>query len=242
MRTASSPALVIRGRDVELAAIGGQLDRARSGVGAVVLLEGGAGMGKTRLLAEAERMARRLSFRVVTGGGDPGERVVEMSALMGALGDGPHSLIDVSVLRDLGATTEQRYWLLHDLGRLLERAAGKGPILVALDDVHWADQGTASGLRTLPSRLREAPIMWMFAFRANEGSAEIRRAVKDLQREGAERLVLEPLPEEAVAQVARDVMQAEPEASVLEIARGARGSPFVLVELLSGLRQEGLCG
>jgi DNA-binding CsgD family transcriptional regulator len=240
MRTASSPARVIRGRDVELAALGVELDRARSGVGAVVLVEGGAGMGKSRLLAEADRMARRLSFRVVTGAGDPGERVVEMSALMGALGGGPDSLLDVSVLRDLGATTEQRYWLLHDLGRLLEQAARNGPILVALDDVHWADQGTASGLRTLPSRLREAPIIWMFAFRPNDGSAEIRRAVTDLQRGGAKRLVLEPLAEEAVAQVARDVMQAEPEASVLEIARGAGGSPFVLVELLSGLRQEGL--
>lgn len=230
---------LIRGRDVELAAVGVQLDRIRAGVGAVVLVEGGAGMGKSRLLAEAGRMARRLSFRVVTGAADPGESVVEMAALMAALGGGPDSVIDISALRDLGAP-EQRYWLLHDLARLLEQAAENGPILVALDDVHWADKGTASGLRTLPSRLREAPIMWLITFRSSEGSAEIRGAVSHLHREGAEWLRLEPLAEAAVAQIARDVMQAEPEASVLEIARGARGSPFVLVELLLGLRQEGL--
>jgi len=61
---ATSPAPVVRGRDAELASIGVQLDRVRSGAGAVVLVEGEAGMGKSRLLAEAVRVARRLAFRV----------------------------------------------------------------------------------------------------------------------------------------------------------------------------------
>ena len=50
---ATSPTPVVRGRDAELASIGVQLDRVRSGAGAVVLVEGEPGMGKTRLLAEA---------------------------------------------------------------------------------------------------------------------------------------------------------------------------------------------
>src|SRR5258707_14777755 len=45
---ATSPAPVVRGRDAELASIGVQLDRVRSGAGAVVLVEGAPGMGKTR--------------------------------------------------------------------------------------------------------------------------------------------------------------------------------------------------
>ena len=231
---------VVRGRDRQLAMIGETLDRVRSGEGAVLLVEGRAGMGKSRLLAETERMARRLSFRVVKGGANPGESVVEMAALMGTLADGPDPVIDLAELRDLGAAPEQRYWLLHDVAGVLAQAVADGPLLVALDDVHWADNGTAAGLRLLPARLRAAPIMWLIAFRSNEGSAEIRGALTHLQREGAERLVLDPLNEDAVAQVARDVMQAEPDASVLEIARGAQGSPFVLVELLTGMRQEGL--
>jgi hypothetical protein len=52
---------------------------------------------------------------------------------------------------------------------------------------------------------------------------------------GAERLVLEPLDEAAVAHVARDVMQAEPDETLLRMAGEAGGNPFLLVELLEGL-------
>jgi DNA-binding CsgD family transcriptional regulator len=231
---------VLRGRDRELSVVGEMLDRARSGEGGVLLVEGRAGMGKSRLLAEAQRMAQRLSFTVANGAADPAESVVEMAALLDALADGADAVIDLSELRDHAAAPEQRFWLLHDVARLLKQKAADPPLLVALDDVHWADTGTASGLRTLPSRLREAPIMWLIAYRSNEGSAEIRNALTHLRRDGAELVVLDALSEDAVAEVARDVMQAEPEASVLEIARGALGSPFVLVEMLAGLRQEGL--
>ena len=57
---------------------------------------------------------------------------------------------------------------------------------------------------------------------------------------GAERFVLEPLSLAAVAEVARDVMQAEPDESLLRVAGQAGGNPFLLVELLEGLREEGL--
>ena len=77
------------GRDAQLAALGEQFDRARSGVGTVVLVEGDAGMGKTRLLDEAAIMARRRRFRVGTCAADPGDRMVELATLMGALFDGP---------------------------------------------------------------------------------------------------------------------------------------------------------
>jgi DNA-binding CsgD family transcriptional regulator/tetratricopeptide (TPR) repeat protein len=231
---------IVRGRDRELAQLGEGLDQVRSGHGAVTLVEGSAGMGKSRLLEEAGRMARRLSFRVVMGGADPGSSVVEMAALMGALADGPTPVIDPSDLRDLGAAPEQRYWLLHDLQRLLEQAVADEPLLVALDDVQWADTGTAAGLRALPIQLRDVPLMWVIAFRPDQGSAEVQEALARLERGGAERLVLGPLDQDAVAQVAGDVMRAEPDAHVLEVARDAQGSPFVLVELLSGMREEGL--
>src|ERR1700759_3009227 len=78
---------VVRGRDAELASIGVQLDRVRLGVGALVLIDGEPGMGKTRLLGEAARVARRLAFRVGAGAADPGGEVVELAPLMTALFD-----------------------------------------------------------------------------------------------------------------------------------------------------------
>src|SRR3954452_8086129 len=90
----TSPALVVRGRDAELASIGVQLDRVRSGTGAVVLVEAEPGMGKTRLLAEAARLARRLGFRVGAGAAEPGAEVVELAPLMTALFDGSQPLLE----------------------------------------------------------------------------------------------------------------------------------------------------
>jgi len=59
MELATSLGGVVRGRDDELAALGSELDRVRAGVGAVVLIAGRTGMGKSRLLAEAARIAER---------------------------------------------------------------------------------------------------------------------------------------------------------------------------------------
>jgi hypothetical protein len=62
MALASAFSTTIRGRDAELAALGDQLARVRSGSGSVLLIEGAAEMGKSRLIAEGVRMAERLSL------------------------------------------------------------------------------------------------------------------------------------------------------------------------------------
>ncbi len=64
-----APNETVRGRDAELTVLGQHLDELLSGVGTVVLVEGGAGMGKSRLLGEVAGMAGRLSIRVGSGVG-----------------------------------------------------------------------------------------------------------------------------------------------------------------------------
>jgi DNA-binding CsgD family transcriptional regulator len=240
MRQAAFPGLIARGRDAELAILGSQLARVRSGVGAVLLMEGGAGMGKSRLLEEGARIAGRMSFRVGSGAAEPGEGIVALASLMEALFGGDPPLLDRSVLRDLHALPEQRYWLLQDLQALLERAALEGPMLVCLDDQHWADSGTAAALRALPSRLRALPIGWMIAFRPEQGSGRLLSAIEYLERDGAEKIELGPLDETAVLQVAVDTLEAEPDDALRVLMSGAHGSPFLVTELLAGLRDEEL--
>jgi DNA-binding CsgD family transcriptional regulator len=197
-------------------------------------------MGKTRLLTEASRVARRLAFRVGVGAAEPGAGVVELAPLMTALFDGADPLLDRSGLPELHSLPEQRYWLLQDLQAMLERAALGGPLLISLDDVQWSDSGTAAALRALPVRVAGVPVAWIFAFRPGQGTAQLLSALEHLDHSGAERIVLGPLDDDAVAQVAEDVMDAEPDAALLDLVRGAGGSPFVLTELLSGLRDEEL--
>jgi hypothetical protein len=61
-----------------------------------------------------------------------------------------------------------------------------------------------------------------------------------LEGQGAAKIVLGPLDQSGVAQMAADVLGAEPDSELLRMAERPAGSPFLLVELLSGLREEGL--
>jgi hypothetical protein len=103
------------------------------------------------------------------------------------------------------------------------------PLLVFLDDLQWADSGTVAALRTLPPRLISLPIGWVLATRPDRGPGQLRGVVEYPAGEGADRLVLEPLSQAAVAQVASEVMQAEPDESLLLMADEAGGNPFLLV-------------
>ncbi len=197
-------------------------------------------MGKTRLLGEVAAMARRLSIRFGGGVADPGDTVVQMSVLMEALFEGPSPILERSALGDAHASPEQRYWLLQDLEALLEGAALNDPLLICLDDVQWADSGTAAALRALPSRLTTLPIGWVIALRPAQGSPQVRGALDFLEGQGAAKITLGPLDQAGVARMAADVLGAEPGLELLRMAERPAGSPFLLVELLSGLREEGL--
>ncbi len=228
------------GRDAQMAALGEELDRARSGVGTVVLVEGDAGMGKTRLLDEAAIMARRRRFRVGACAADPGDRMVELATLMGALFDGPDPVLDRAELPDLHGLPEQRYWLLQDVRGLLERAALKTALVICLDDLQWTDGGTVAALRALPRRLATVPVAWILAFRPGPGPGRLYSALGYLEHSGAEKMVLGPLDSTAVKQVTAGVLQAEPDGDLLRMAERAGGNPFFLVEMLWGLREEQL--
>ncbi len=231
---------MVRGRDAELTLFGQHLDQLLSGTGTVVVVEGGAGMGKSRLLVEVAAMARRLSIRVGSGVADPADTVVQLSVLMEALFEGPSPILERTALGDTHASPEQRYWLLQDLETLLERAALDAPLLVCLDDLQWADSGTSAALRALPARLATVPIGWVIAVRPAQGSPQLRSALECLESNGAAKIVLGPLAQAGVAEVAADLLGAGPDSELLKMAERAGGSPFLLVELLSGLREEEL--
>jgi len=230
----------LRGRGDELASLRHHLDRLRNGTGTSWLLEGAPGLGKSRLVEQAAAAARDSGFAVGHGVAQPGDAAVELAVLMDALFGGPEPVLERSALTDSHASREQRYWLLQDIQALLEQAALRRPILICLDDLQWADSGTRAAIRTLPAWLASLPVGWMLAFRPVEAGSDLDRAVAELLRDGAERTVLEPLEMAAVAEVIADVLGAAPDEELLALAEGMRGNPFVLLELLAGLREDDL--
>ena len=233
----SSP---IRGRDEQLDMITGFLQRVRAGVGGVAIIEGAAGLGKTRLLAAARATARTLSFRTGLGAAEPGHSPVELAVLMEALFGGADSLVERTALGSRDRSREEPFWLLQDVQTLMERAALRQPLLVCLDDVQWADAGCGFALRMLTQWLASLPVAWLIAVRPDQGVPQIRRALAELTTAGATTIRLTPLTASAVAEVAADVLGAPAGGDLLRTLADVQGNPFLVVDLLAGLREENL--
>jgi DNA-binding CsgD family transcriptional regulator len=228
----------LRGRAAEVAAIGARLDEVRSGVGSVIIIEGRAGLGKTRLLETCASMAAERSFRVGRGVAEPHRRAAGLDVLFDALFSGDDPLIAPDALSDLHASPEQGFWLLQDIQALIEKAALRDPLLICLDDLHWAGDACAAAMRQLPEQLAALPVGWVMAFRPNQGSPLLQSAKEQMEDEGAEVIRLGVLGREAVREIATDVLGAEPDYELLQKADQVGGDPFLLVEFFRGLQDE----
>jgi DNA-binding CsgD family transcriptional regulator len=238
--TITTTATALHGRDSELTVLREALSSLRSGRGVVIVIEGSPGIGKSRLLAEVVGMEGRPWARVGLGEADPSEAGVELAPLLRALFDGAAPPLRRSSLPAARGGPEQRYWLVQDLESLLESASAVAPLVVCLDDLQWADNGTLAALRALPARLASVPVAWILAARPVQPGTTLADVVEQLTSQGARRITLEPLTPSAVAGLASEVMQATPDTALLELAKDAAGNPFFLVELLRGLREERL--
>ena len=205
----------------------------------MMVVEGSAGLGKTRLLDECVSMARELSFRVGRGTAEPG-RAIELGALFDALFEGEPPLADRRALDDGHASSEFLFWLLQDVQSIIEEAALKDPVLICLDDLHWGGTSLSFALRHLTQSLSSLPVAWVMAFRPDQGPHQVQLAAIELIESGAELIRLGPLDREAVAQVAADVLGAEADEELLEKAARVQGNPFLLVEFFRGLQDDRL--
>ncbi|WP_347269166.1 AAA family ATPase [Streptomyces sp. CB01881] len=228
----------VRGRETELAFVEARLDALARGEGGIVRVEGPAGIGRTRILAEASASARRRGMRVFQGAADPDEQFVPLGLLLEGLLCGEDPLPGAARLRDLATAPGQRFWLLQELGDRLKEASRHGPLLIVLDDLQWCDDLTLLTLHTLAARLSSHAILWLVAVNGAGVPPGVRTTLERIRHAGAHELVLGALGDEAVAQITRDVLGAVPDQDVLRVARRADGVPLLLVELLGALREE----
>jgi DNA-binding CsgD family transcriptional regulator len=228
----------LRGRAAEIDAMGARLDEVRSGVGSVIIVEGRAGLGKTRLLEACASIAAERSFRVGRGVAEPHRRAAGLDVLFDALFGGDVPLLARNALSDLHASPELGFWLLQDIQALIEKAALRGPLLICLDDLHWAGDACAVALRQLPQQLASLPVGWVMAFRPNQGPPLLLSVKDQLEAAGAEVIRLGPLRRDAVIEIATDVLGGEPDDELLRKANQVGGNPFLLIEFFRSLQAE----
>jgi DNA-binding CsgD family transcriptional regulator/energy-coupling factor transporter ATP-binding protein EcfA2 len=210
------------------------------GLGGVWLVTGPAGSGKSTLLAEVAGLAADDGILVFHGGADPAAQTAPLGAILDAIVSTDDPLIDQARLRHLSQSPDQRFWLLRELQESLEKITQRAPLLIIIDDLHWADAATASALLTLSRRLATHRIGWLLALRRDELAGAMPDAVGRLEAAGASAVQLQPLDEATVGQVARDMLGGEPDEALREVLHRADGQPFLLTELLRGLQAENL--
>jgi DNA-binding CsgD family transcriptional regulator/tetratricopeptide (TPR) repeat protein len=255
----ASPTFV--GRIEELQTLEAARVRAANGDPAVVLVGGEAGVGKTRLVAELTNQWATDGTRVLVGGCVPvGEGALpyapivealrallaevganevrelvgpswpELARLLPALGEP-----DRTVLPDQTAQARLFELLLGLLGRLSESV----PLVVVVEDLHWADQSTRDLLAFLVRNLRRERVLLVVTYRNDEpGQQQLGPYLAELDRGGrVERVELALLDQAQTGAQLVGILGAAPAAELVDaVFARSEGNPFFTEELLAVVR------
>jgi DNA-binding CsgD family transcriptional regulator/tetratricopeptide (TPR) repeat protein len=258
-RLPSCPALV--GRAAPLATLERAVDDTIAGNGGVVLLDGDAGIGKSRLAAEVRRYAAPRGVLVLEGTCFPSDRTCPyalcidlvrshlsgktpdaVAALVGAFGADLHPLMpdlvpppaaDVPPL----PPEQARRRLMSALAQAVLGAGAEQPVLIVTEDLHWCDGASLDVLHTVARQTARRPILLLGTYRGDDAGEVLASWLAGLTRERLLRAMhLGPLePDHVVAMIAAIAggEAALPARSVESLVALAEGNPFYVEELLA---------
>src|SRR6476661_3949005 len=229
----------IRGRAGELKVIGALLTALSQGRGGVLVIEGPAGIGKSRLLTEVMARADKGGVRTLFGEAFEYQQTVPFFALFMATLRADPPIGDADALRRLGGSADLRYWVVHDLADAIHAAAAETPLAIVLEDIHWADNSTLLALRSLATARPDVPVLWVLTTRTGVGGPAVQETLSVLHRANATFLRLAAMSPDAVAEMVCDAVRANADSSLLNLAAKAHGNPFLVSELVGGLVEEG---
>jgi DNA-binding SARP family transcriptional activator/tetratricopeptide (TPR) repeat protein len=263
---ATEPATPLVGRERELATVCTVLDQVGGGDGRAVALVGEAGIGKSRLLNELATLAVRRGMRVLSARAHEAEQVLPFAPWVDALrADGV--VEDPAVLRELtpalrgdlarvipelgdgsrrSASRTNLLRVFTALARLVAVAGAGRPVVIALDDVHWADDTSVRLLAFLARRLEGSSTLLTVAARAEAlpDAPLLRRTLDELSNESLLlRAELGPLSDDEILRLAREALDPAVDAQsrdrvAAHAGRLAEGNPFVALEAVRAWRAD----
>jgi len=256
------------GRDREWEALTHAWRKTAAGKGRVALIEGDAGVGKSRLADDLLRWVSANGGTVLRGraydvrGGAPFGAIIDALRsgidAPGLAGTDPQWLAEVArvvpelrsrfpAIANLSTPPSADGWrLLEGIAQLLIALAEESPVAVLVDDLQWCDADSCALLHSLIRRLDGAPVLWCLTFSAGavERDTPAARLVRALRAfPNAVVLALRPLSEDEVWQLVRDLGRVSAPTGARRLAARIHevttGYPFYIVELLKTLFAQG---
>ncbi len=253
--TAQAGGDVLLERERELSVLRGALDRLLEGRGSMLMVEGAAGVGKTRLLAEAADLGRERPIAVRAARAGQLEREMpfgvarqlleplverageaERSRLLS--GSAGLSLIAFGQADPAGPNAEvDRFAPIHGLYWLLANLCDSEPVMLVIDDAHWADSQSLRWLDYLARRAHDTPVLIVVG--ARTGEADEPAELAPLRLEAGEVLRPSPLSGAAVKELIAAELGGAPADEFSDACnRATGGNPFLLTEVLRTLRTQ----
>ena len=226
------------GREAETELLAASLEAASQGQPRFVLVAGEAGIGKTRLLNEATKLAEALGLRVLTGTAIEGGAAMPYLPLLAPLAACARDASDTAAaaVRRL-VTGEPSSGRSDDIGaaRLIESIFAilvREPTLLLIDDVHWADASTVVVVDHISHRARSESLAVVVAARDDQPGELARLRFVDGRRFLS--LTLRRLTEEEVAEQVAVLLDRLPEADLVStVFDRSAGNPFFVEQLLA---------
>jgi DNA-binding CsgD family transcriptional regulator len=246
---------VLLERERELAELEAAIDAVREGSGRAVAIEASAGLGKTGLLQETRQIGAEKGLTVLSARATELERDFTFAmvrqlfeARLAALAAGEREQVLEGAGTAMGALGLGRddgdehdsFAVFHDLYWVTAALAEREPLLLAIDDAHWADPASLGYLAFLLPRLEELPILLVLTVRSDEPD-QPQGLGPLLADPGLRHLSPAPLSAEATAALLARELERRPasefSASCHEISGG---NPFLLSELALTLVEQGI--
>jgi DNA-binding CsgD family transcriptional regulator len=230
--------LPLVGRRVELAALE-EAVRSLPSRGRLLVVEGEAGIGKSRLVEATAQMGRDAGLTVLSSQAEQLEAHRPFGAIIDCIGR--ERLGDRWDAWELGVDRagERLFHVAETMIECIETLCVGTGVLVAIEDLHWADTGTLGVLGRVAAEIEQFPAALVVSMRPQPRSPQLERLLGVFAARGSATLRVGPLDQRSCEQLLESLVGASPGQRLVQQASRAGGNPLFLCELVGALVADG---
>ncbi|MFF8787074.1 ATP-binding protein [Streptomyces sp. NPDC015125] len=240
------------GRSPQLEQISRLLEAAAGGDGQALIVTGEPGIGKTTLLTVAAQRAEQLGMQIARGSAEELERCLPFSAISGCL-DVERTSTDPRRVRvaeimcgtgrfgtagALAGPAMVDFATVEALLALVDELCAAGPLLMILDDLHWADSASLLVLHRLARSLSQLPLLIIASYRTVPKVPELIQLRLSLSSRRNTPILLGPLAPTGVSTLVTELVGGQPGPRLQALVAEAAGNPLYITEFINALSRD----